>query len=88
MSFEIIKTREIPTRRVLAFGKAAAYLGMAPNTLKRLVEEGVIPARWDRHLGRRFFLIEDLDGYIDDQPRYTGASGESPSEKGDQKSWA
>ena len=42
---------------------AAKYLGIHPQTLRKLTDEGVIKAKWNRYLGRRQYLWEELEAY-------------------------
>jgi len=54
---------EIPTPRTLE--EAAAYLGLAPSTLRRKANQGVIGCT--RSNGRLFFWPDDLNRYLWDR---------------------
>ena len=66
----------VPVRRMFKTEVAAQYLGLHPQTLRRLTDEGKLKAlNMD---GKRVYTIEELDRYIGSLPeRYHGA-GERP----------
>src|SRR5438093_12179672 len=75
---------KVPTRRLFKMKAAARYLGMHPQTLRKLTDEGKIPAR--SMTGKRMYRLEDLDAYIDSLPEwYYGAGERSEASNGDQK---
>src|ERR1041385_7115592 len=48
----------VPDRRMFPAGKAAKYLGLSPDTLKKCTDEGQIVAY--NFNGRRAYRLEDL----------------------------
>ena len=71
----------IPVQRVFPPRQAAQYLGVHPQTLKKLTDEGKLPARWMRN--RRAYLLEELERYVQSLPDYNQSRGEYPGRKGD-----
>ena len=71
----------IPAQRVFPPRQAAQYLGVHPQTLKKLTDEGKLPARWMRN--RRAYLLEELERYVQSLPDYNQSRGEYPGQKGD-----
>jgi excisionase family DNA binding protein len=57
-----------PTQRLHSVSEAAAYLGVARNTLIKLTENGEVTSHMFR--GRRTYRVEDLDRYIDSLPEW------------------
>ncbi len=70
----------IPVQRVFPPRQAAQYLGVHPQTLKKLTDEGKLPARWMRN--RRAYLLEELECYVQSLPDYNQSRGEYPGQKG------
>ncbi len=59
---------QVPSKRGFPITEAAQYLGMHPQTLRELSDLGTVPAR---KVGkRRLFLLEDLDAWLERQPRW------------------
>lgn len=59
---------QIPAQRGFNVADAAKYLGMHPQTLRRLSDLGEIACR---RVGKhRVFLLEDLDSWIERQPKW------------------
>jgi excisionase family DNA binding protein len=54
---------QVPTQRGFAVSEAAKYLGMHPQTLRRLSDLGEVPCRTFGK--RRLFLLEDLDAWLE-----------------------
>ncbi len=71
----------IPVQRVFPPRQAAQYLGVHPQTLKKLTDEGKLPARWMGN--RRAYTLEELDHFINSLPDYNQSRGEYPGQKGD-----
>ena len=61
---------QIPNQALFRPGHAAQYLGMSRDTLIKLTDLGVIPAKWDPHLKQRSYRLEDLNRYRDELPDY------------------
>jgi hypothetical protein len=47
---------------------AAAYLGLSPKTLRNRIFEGKGP-RHEKRFGRLYFLVVDLDAYLESESR-------------------
>ena len=52
----------VPVRRMFKTKAAAQYLGLHPQTLRRLTDEGKLKAR--NMEGKRVYMLEELDRYI------------------------
>lgn len=60
--------RDFPSQRGMPIAEAARYLGMHPQTLRKMSDLGRIPCR---RVGKhRVFLLEELDRWLDVQPRW------------------
>jgi len=59
-SFQIL---EVPQQAAFKISRAAKYLGISPNTLRKKADLGLIPARKNES-GERVFLVRDLDAYL------------------------
>lgn len=66
----------VPDRRLLPPGKAAKYLGVSPDTLKKYTDEGRIQA-FDLN-GRRAYKLEHLDALIDSLPKWENSIASNP----------
>lgn len=63
-----IALMQVPTQRGFSIAEAAKYLGMHPNTLRKLSDLGQIPCR---RLGKhRLFLLDDLDRWLESWPQW------------------
>lgn len=62
----------VPAQRLFTIGAAANYLGIDMGTLKKLTDQGIIPAK--RSNQRRVYTLEALDRYIDSLPEWSGGS--------------
>lgn len=60
--------KPVPKQRLMRVGKAAIYLGLNRETLRKYADLGQIPCK--RIRGERWFLIEHLDAWIDAQPEW------------------
>jgi predicted DNA-binding transcriptional regulator AlpA len=65
---EVLKLAKIRPR-VLNMADAARYVGMAYNTLKNQRSNNTFPVQARIRGGKPFWLIEELDEYIDSLPR-------------------
>ncbi|MDA2934933.1 helix-turn-helix domain-containing protein [Acidobacteria bacterium AH-259-D05] len=70
----------VPNQRVFSPKPAALYLGLHPQTLKKITDEGQIRAKWQGN--RKVYLLEELDRYIESLHDYNPNSGENPGQKG------
>jgi len=71
---------QVPNQRLFGTKAAAQYLGVHPDTLRRkYADSGWIKAR--RLGGRRVFLLEDLNAFIDALPDYQSYDYTAPSGK-------
>ena len=68
MSANLLAVIQTPTQRAFRTDEAAKYLGLHPQTLRRLCDLGKIPAR--RLNRRRMFLLEDLDAWLNRQEKW------------------
>ncbi|MBN2118550.1 MAG: helix-turn-helix domain-containing protein [Anaerolineales bacterium] len=58
----------VPAQRGFPIDEAARYLGMHPQTLRKLSDAGEIPCR---RVGKhRVFLLEDLNSWLERQPMW------------------
>jgi hypothetical protein len=64
-----VQLLEVPQEAAFKVSRAAKYLGMSPNTLRKKSDLGLIPARKDES-GERVFLLRDLDTYLNSLPLY------------------
>lgn len=59
---------QVPAQRGMPVTEAAKYLGMHPQTLRKLSDLGEIPCkRVGKH---RVFLLEELDKWLESQPKW------------------
>ena len=58
----------------LRIGEAAAYLGVAKNTLRNWAAAGKVAARRHAVSGYRLFLVEDLDRLLERTEKSSGVS--------------
>ena len=66
----------VPVRRMFKTKAAAQYLGLHPQTLRRLTDEGKLKAlNMD---GKRVYMLEELDRYIGSLPEWYYGAGERP----------
>ena len=65
---------KVPTQRLFKMKAAARYLGMHPQTLRKLTDEGKIVAR--NRDNKRVYRLEDLDAYIESLPEWYYGDGE------------
>ena len=56
----------VPKQRLFSAKAAAQYLGIHEQTLRRITEDGCLPAK--RLRSRRIYKLEDLDAYIESLP--------------------
>ena len=63
-----IELIQIPNQRLFQMKAAAQYLGISVDSLRTYADLGLIRARSLN--GRRVFLLEDLDAFIDSLPMY------------------
>ena len=59
---------QIPNQRAFSVTEAARYLGMHPQTLRKLSDLGAVPCR--RAGKHRLFLLEDMDRWLESQPKW------------------
>ena len=69
---------EVPQEAAFKVRRAAKYLGMSPNTLRKKSDLGLIPARKNES-GERVFLLRDLDAYLNSLPSYGSSATSSLS---------
>ena len=67
---------QVPNQRVFGPREAARYLGVHQQTLKKITDEGELPARWMRN--RKVYVLEELDRYTESLPAYNRCHGENP----------
>ena len=67
---------QVPNQRLFSVQAAARYLGVHVQTLRKLSDLGLLPAR--RLGSHRVFTLEDLDRFIETLPQWYDAVGESP----------
>ena len=66
----------VPARRMFKTKAAAQYLGVHPQTLRRLTDDGKLKAlNMD---GKRVYTLEELDRYIGSLPEWYYGAGERP----------
>lgn len=59
---------QVPNQRGFPTTEAARYLGMHPQTLRKLSDLGEVPCR---RVGKhRLFLLEDLNRWLESQPQW------------------
>ncbi len=61
-------SRWIPVQAAMKVARAARYLGISPNTLRKRTDQGLIPGRRDVN-GDRLYLVKELDAYLASLPR-------------------
>jgi excisionase family DNA binding protein len=73
-------------QRILRVGKAAKYIGVHPQTLRKITDEGTIKAvRFGEASGERRYAIEELDRYLTSLRQWYYGDGErSGASHGDQ----
>jgi excisionase family DNA binding protein len=59
---------QVPAQRGFNIADAAKYLGMHPQTLRKLSDVGDVPCR--RSGKHRLFILDDLDKWIERQPKW------------------
>jgi excisionase family DNA binding protein len=59
----------VPAQAAFKVSRAAKYLGISPNTLRKKADLGLIPAH-KSEAGERIFLLQDLDAYLISLPSY------------------
>jgi len=59
---------QAPNQQAFKMRAAARYLGLHPQTLRKFVDEGKIPAK--RAGTQRVFLLADLDGFLQALPQW------------------
>jgi excisionase family DNA binding protein len=74
---------QIPNQRVFKMKSAARYIGVHPQTLRKLTDEGKIRAR--NMDGRRIYTLEDLDAYIESLPQWYYGAGERSEATNDEE---
>jgi len=60
--------KDIPSQRGLKIEDAAKYIGMHPQTLRKLTDLGQVPCR--RIGNHRVFLLEELDRWLESAPAW------------------
>jgi predicted DNA-binding transcriptional regulator AlpA len=65
---EVLKLAKIRPR-LLNMRDAAQYVGLAYNTLKNQRSNGSFPVKARIQGGKPYWLIEELDRYVDSLPR-------------------
>jgi len=60
---------EVPKQVAFKVSKAARYLGICPNTLRKRSDLGIIPVHKGVN-GERIFFLQDLDAYLESLPEY------------------
>lgn len=71
-----IHTMPVPSQRLFPAGKAAKYIGLSPDTLKKYTDEGQIKA-FDFN-GRRAYRLDDLDALIESLPQWQNGNASNP----------
>ena len=76
----------VPNQRGFKIKPAARYLGLHPQTLRKLTDEGKIRAK--NMDGKRLYTLEDLNAYIESLSEWYYGAGErseaSNEERNDQ----
>jgi len=67
---------QVPAQRGFKMRAAAQYVGIHPQTLRKLTDEGKIRAR--NMEGKRVYLLEDLNAYMERLPQWYYGDGEGP----------
>lgn len=62
------KLKDVPKQRLFSTRAAALYLGMSRDQVRKLADLGELPAR--RLGGNRKFILDDLNNFIDNLPRW------------------
>ncbi len=70
---EPVPLKPVPKRRLLPISAASEYIGIEEQTIRKMVDLGQLRAK--RVSGRRMFLLEDLDAWIDAQPDWAENPG-------------
>jgi excisionase family DNA binding protein len=79
---KIVAFVNTPHQRLYKMSAAAKYLGVHEQTLRKLTDEGLIPARLMRRC--RVYTLEDLEAYVASLPRWYHHGGErSEASNGD-----
>ncbi len=73
MDGKLLRLVEVPNQRLFGTKKAAKYLGIHPDTLRKYADLGwLTPKRINKG---RVFTLEDLDAFIDSLPCYDDPGG-------------
>jgi hypothetical protein len=66
----------VPAQRLFKMQAAAKHVGVHTQTLRKLTDEGKIRAK--NRDGKRVYLLEDLNAYIESLPEWYDQAGERP----------
>lgn len=67
---------QVPNQRGFRVKAAARYLGISPDLLYEITAAGALTPRNLR--GRRQYLLEDLDHFLEGLPVWKNGAGEKP----------
>jgi hypothetical protein len=73
-----VQILKVPEQAAFKVSRAAKYLGISQNTLRKRSDLGLIPARKDEG-GERVFLLRDLEAYLISLPTYRASATSSLS---------
>jgi excisionase family DNA binding protein len=59
---------QVPAQRLFNIADAAKYLGVHPQTLRKWSDLGDVPCK--RVGKQRMFILDDLDKWIETQPKW------------------
>jgi excisionase family DNA binding protein len=65
---------QVPNQRLFRMKAAARYLGIHQQTLRKLTDQGKVPAL--NADGKRTYRLEDLNAYIESLPQWYYGAGE------------
>jgi excisionase family DNA binding protein len=65
---------QVPNQRGFKMKAAARYVGIHPQTLRKLTDEGKIRAK--NMAGQRLYMLEDLNAYIESLDEWYYGAGE------------
>ena len=81
-----VLVQRVRNKRGFDVTETARYLGKHPNTIRKMVDRGILPAKTELDSAgrkRRLFLVEDLDAYLDSLPDWCDSGpGEEPGSSG------
>ena len=68
LEMKLVRTQKIKTR-LLNLKDTAAYVGLAPKTVRNRLSEGTFPVKPRYYGGKPLFEVSELDDWIDSLPR-------------------